>query len=44
MDAILGSGKLRVVVITDGYDSDSPGVYYGIKGMDPLMNKLLQQG
>ena len=35
------NGKLRVVVITDGYDTDSPGPYNGIRGMDPMMKQLL---
>lgn len=37
-------GKLRLVVITDGFDTDSPGAYCGIKGMDPMMKTLLAKG
>lgn len=37
-------GKLRVVVITDGADTLSPGKYHGPRGFDPLMSNLLQDG
>jgi hypothetical protein len=37
-------GKLRLIVITDGFDTDSPGEYRGIKGMDPMMKTLLAKG
>eukprot|EP01032_Pedospumella_encystans_P017666 gene17666-20122_t len=37
-------GKLRLIVITDGFDTDSPGEYRGIKGMDPMMRTLLAKG
>lgn len=39
-----GRGKLRLMVITDGFDTDSPGQYKGIKGMDPMMKTLLAKG
>lgn len=34
-------GKLRLIVITDGFDTQSPGEYRGIRGMDPMMRTLL---
>ena len=37
-------GKLRVVVITDGADTLSPGPYRGVRGFDPLMKHLLGEG
>jgi hypothetical protein len=37
-------GKLRVIVITDGYDNWSPGPYKGVRGFDPLMRTLLAEG
>ena len=37
-------GKLRLVVVTDGQDTDSPGAYQGIRGMDPLMHDLQAEG
>jgi hypothetical protein len=37
-------GKLRVVVITDGADNLSPAPYNGVRGFDPLMKTLLQDG
>lgn len=37
------SGKLRVIVITDGMDT-SFGKYNGINGMDPMMKELLISG
>ncbi|CAE7384741.1 unnamed protein product [Symbiodinium necroappetens] len=39
-----GHGRLRLIVITDGEDTHSPGVYCGIKGMDALMKELQKQG
>ncbi|CAE7356731.1 unnamed protein product [Symbiodinium sp. CCMP2456] len=39
-----GHGRLRLIVITDGQDTHSPGVYCGIKGMDALMKELQKQG
>lgn len=39
-----GSGKLRIVIITDGYDCQSPGEYNGINGMNPMMRDLLGAG
>lgn len=36
--------KLRIVIITDGHDTDSPGAYRGVKGMDPMMKALLSVG
>ena len=39
-----GPGVLRVYVITDGYDVESPPPYDGPKGMDPLMKSLLGSG
>ena len=41
---VQNNGKLRLIVITDGFDTDSPGKYHGIKGMDPMMNTLLNKG
>ena len=38
------NAKLRIVVITDGEDVESPGNYRGIRGMDPMMKTLLQAG
>lgn len=37
-------GKLRIIVLTDGFDTDSPGEYHGIRGMDPMMKTLLSKG
>ena len=39
-----GSGKLRLVVVTDGQDTLSPAEYNGVKGMDPMMRTLLHEG
>lgn len=39
-----GSGRLRVIVITDGCDTRSPGEYNGISGMNPMMRTLLREG
>jgi hypothetical protein len=39
-----GTGKLRLVVITDGEDNLSPHEYQGMKGMDPMMRTLQQAG
>jgi hypothetical protein len=39
-----GSGKLRLCCITDGDDCLSPPPFNGVKGMDPLMRSLKQQG
>jgi hypothetical protein len=36
-----GPGTLRVVVVTDGEDTQSPGRFNGMTGMDPLMEQLL---
>jgi hypothetical protein len=36
--------KLRLVVITDGHDTDSPGKYHGMNGMNPMMKSLLSAG
>ena len=41
---IPGTGKLRIVVITDGYDTESPGSYRGMSGMNPMMRTLLGHG
>jgi hypothetical protein len=38
------AGKLRLIVITDGFDTHSPGEYQGIRGMDPMMKTLLGKG
>ena len=38
-----GPGTLRVVVITDGYDTHSPGEFSGMLGMDPMMKGLLKR-
>ena len=35
-----GSGKLRLIVVTDGHDTMSPEHYSGLRGMDPLMSSL----
>lgn len=37
-------GKLRVVVITDRYDVLSPPPYKGVRGFNPLMRTLLDEG
>jgi len=39
-----GTGKLRLVVVTDGEDNMSPAGYQGMKGMDPMMRTLQQAG
>ena len=39
-----GGGKLRVVVVTDGEDTRSPGEYVGVRGMDPMMRCLQERG
>lgn len=39
-----GSGKLRVVIITDGYDTQSAGEFNGIDGMHPMMRDLRAAG
>lgn len=39
-----GTGKLRLVVVTDGEDNLSPWNYQGMAGMDPMMRKLQQSG
>jgi len=39
-----GSGKLRLVVVTDGQDTLSPAEYNGVRGMDPMMRVLLREG
>lgn len=36
-------GKLRIIVLTDGFDTESPGEYHGIRGMDPMMKTLLHK-
>jgi hypothetical protein len=43
-DEVGAVNKLRVVVITDGYDCMSPGEYQGMRGMDPMMAYLLKAG
>jgi hypothetical protein len=43
-DALTTKGKLRVCIITDGYDTDSPGEYCGMRGMNPMMKTLLASG
>ena len=37
-------GKLRIVVVTDGEDTRSPGEYQGMSGMDPMMRYLQERG
>jgi hypothetical protein len=37
-------GRLRVIVITDGFDTRSPGEYKGMSGMNPMMRTLLREG
>ena len=39
-----GHGKLRAIVITDGLDTHSPSPYQGIQGMNPMMQRLLEDG
>ena len=39
-----GSGKLRLIVVTDGQDTLSPGEYNGVRGMDPMMRTLTGAG
>ena len=39
-----GHGKLRAIVITDGLDTHSPSPYQGIRGMNPMMQQLLEDG
>eukprot|EP00812_Abedinium_dasypus_P011542 NODE_5099_length_612_cov_531.563734.p2 GENE.NODE_5099_length_612_cov_531.563734~~NODE_5099_length_612_cov_531.563734.p2 ORF type:complete len:174 (+),score=50.24 NODE_5099_length_612_cov_531.563734:68-523(+) len=39
-----GPGRLRIFVVTDGGDTDSPPPYHGMQGMDPLMQELQDDG
>ena len=39
-----GPGVLRVFVITDGEDTQSPYGYNGAAGMDPMQKQLLEAG
>eukprot|EP00927_Polykrikos_kofoidii_P055674 TRINITY_DN49895_c0_g1_i1.p1 TRINITY_DN49895_c0_g1~~TRINITY_DN49895_c0_g1_i1.p1 ORF type:complete len:483 (-),score=79.07 TRINITY_DN49895_c0_g1_i1:57-1505(-) len=39
-----GPGRLRVFVITDGGDTDSPPPYNGMQGMNPMMQELRRHG
>ena len=39
-----GTGKLRLVVVTDGDDNMSPSNYQGMTGMDPMMRVLQEAG
>ena len=39
-----GRGTLRLIVITDGQDVQSPVAYRGIRGMDPMQKTLLDSG
>ncbi len=39
-----GGGKLRLVVVTDGHDTMSPGEYSGLGGMHPMMRTLTAAG
>jgi hypothetical protein len=39
-----GTGKLRLVVVTDGEDNMSPPGYQGMEGMHPLMRTLQEAG
>ena len=39
-----GAGTLRLIVLTDGHDTLSPGAYHGLGGMDPLMHALQDAG
>merc|ERR1719240_1814912 len=39
-----GKGRLRVVIVTDGYDVESPAPYCGLEGMDPMQRELLRKG
>lgn len=39
-----GTGKLRLVVVTDGEDNMSPAGYTGMRGMDPMMRTLQREG
>lgn len=44
LNYVPGSGLLRVFVITDGGDTDSPSPYRGMQGMDPMMRELKSKG
>jgi hypothetical protein len=37
-------GKIRIIILTDGYDTQSPGSYRGVNGMNPMMEKLISCG
>jgi hypothetical protein len=39
-----GPGTLRIYVVTDGEDVQSPYPYKGMDGMNPLMQALLERG
>jgi len=39
-----GPGTLRIYVVTDGEDMQSPYPYMGMNGMNPLMEGLLARG
>jgi len=39
-----GTGTLRLVVVTDGQDTQSPAAYNGIGGMNPMQRTLLRAG
>ena len=39
-----GSGKLRLIVVTDGEDVLSPRGYNGVRGMDPMQKTLFKHG
>lgn len=39
-----GTGKLRLVVVTDGDDNMSPAGYQGMNGMNPMMRTLQDAG
>jgi len=39
-----GRGKLRLIVVTDGHDTQSPAEYNGRRGMHPMMRTLHAEG
>ena len=39
-----GTGKLRLIVLTDGHDTQSPAEYNGRDGMNPMMRTLHDHG
>ena len=39
-----GRGKLRLIIVTDGHDTQSPAQYNGRRGMHPMMRTLHAEG